>query len=154
MSNETKITGWEHFPAFDKIQQMVDSTIIDKLREIGMYALRRAPELHIFENYSFNLEDSYAFAVYKDGSIIGNPVQNVQKADEPNPDVFGHDESFDYLAELDPGPGYYLVVCAKTPYAKHVENVNEGDVLISLEFETIGKTVSDFNNLKWKPYGQ
>lgn len=153
MSKTSGIQNWEAFPNIGKINLQVDKLIIDTLRGIGEYALSKAPELHVFDNYTYNLEDSYAFAIYKDGEIVYGPQHNKQKAHTPNPDEFGRDESFNYLNDLNPGEGYVLVVAAKTDYAEKVENLYEGDVLISLEFATVNKAEGDFSSLDWRIYG-
>ncbi len=149
MNNKSGITGLEKLLKFN-INKIVDQEIIQALNKIGEFALSKT-NLHEFDNYSFNLEDSYAYAVYKDGQIISGPVLLDKKATEPNPSggKFGRDYSKEYLKGIKPKGGYSLVVVANTPYAVAVEMENR-DVMVSLTWETLNEAKDVFSNLKWR----
>lgn len=147
-SNRSGIKGLDKLLKFN-IHDVIDDEIINALNKIGEFALSKT-NLHEFDNYSFNLEDSYAYAVYKNGNIVSGPVLLDKKATDPNPigGKFGRDYSKDYLKEIKPQGGYSLVVVANTPYAVAVEMSNR-DVMVSLTWETINEAKDVFSNLRW-----
>ena len=118
----------------------MDTLIEEALHKIGEVGLKAAVQMHEFQNRSFNLEDSYGYAVYKNGAIVGSPVVLNPKATETKKwkgkSYSGHKEAVDFLTEYKPdNMGWTLVVVAGMFYAAYVERYYNLDVLQSSQLQ-------------------
>jgi len=112
----------------------MDTIIAEKLAEIGAIGVKYAIENHEFGNRTHNLEDSYGYAIYKNGAIYGNPFLTNKVATEQNEGVFGHDEADKFLKGYSATTeGWSLVVVAAMPYGNFVQYMYGLDVLQSSE---------------------
>ena len=137
------------------LNQMFEKAIIDKLIELGYYAINYAIENHEFQNQSYNLEDSYAFAVYKFGKMVGQPHLYNKKATvkpEKKGVDFGYDEAKKFLTSQNPKGDYVLIVCAALYYGKRLEDIYSLDVLTNTEWETEKEAKKILKNIDWKQY--
>lgn len=134
------------------MRQMLEKAIIEKLNQLGEFAIKYAIENHEFENRTYNLEDSYSFAVYKNGNMIGSPVMYDKKATEKVSQKgvdYGHDEAKNFLNSQNPQGDYALVVCAALFYGDILEEIYSLDVLSATEWETEKEAKKILNNLNW-----
>lgn len=128
----------------------MDTILAEKMAEIGQIGVEWAIQNHEFNNRTNNLEDSYGYAVYKDGQILGEPFVTNKSATSPKDGKFGHDQAIEFLRSYSAYPvGFSVVVCAATAYAEHVEFMYGLDVLQSSE--VIARDAADriLKNIKW-----
>lgn len=116
----------------DKIRMIIQERILSGLRRVRDMALNYAQTSHEFKNRTFNLEDSYAAAIYYDGQIIEKTL-SPKKATEPvvrsGVAYDGHDRAESFINNFQAGDGYTLVVVAAQFYAAWVESIHGLDVL-------------------------
>lgn len=124
------------------------SAILNSLHELGSKGVEYAVKNHEFQNRTFNLEDSYGYAVYENGIIIGSPIMFGKKATKPNGGKFGYSEGEKFLIEQSPSGIYSLVVVAGMYYAEDVQFYYGLDV-IEGSFLRV-KSVTELVWNKWK----
>lgn len=131
---------------------LLEKSIVERLNQLGEFAIKYAIENHEFENDTYNLEDSYAFAVYKKGEMIGSPVMYDKKATEKvlkNNVEYGYDEAINFLNSQNPEGDYSLVVCAALFYGNILQEFYSLDVLNRTEWETEGQAFEILKDLTW-----
>lgn len=133
----------------------VEEAMYSAMVKIGEIGVEYAVEMHGFKNQTFNLQDSYGYAVYKDGQILGNPMMAQQKATKPNEvggiEYSGREEGLNLLEDFNPpDQGWSVVVVAGMVYASFVEEYYGLDVLQGSEQEAKLAAENVFNNIKWE----
>lgn len=115
-------------------EKVINTVILEKLHKIGQEGVKFAIENHQFNNRTNNLEDSYGYAIYNNGTMVEepflfNPVAT-QKANFQGKDYSGHEEALKFLRGFKPSSnGWVLVVVAGMPYADFVQEYFGLDVL-------------------------
>ena len=146
-----KRTGEIPTLANDKIMQTI---VIDALYKLGLIGVKWAIQHHEFHNRSNNLEDSYGFAIYHNGGILGQPFlfdKNATKMVEIHGKKYsGYREGKNFLLNFKPSThNYTLVVTAGLIYASFVEEYYGLDVLQSSYLEVRKQADNVLKNLKW-----
>lgn len=120
------------------------------MNEIGMIGVEWAIQNHEFNNRTNNLEDSYGYAVYKDGIIQGQPFIPNPKATKPKGGKYGHEVTAAYLKNYTPSAvGWAVVIAAGMEYARFVQFYYYLDVLQGSEI--VARSAADklLKNIKW-----
>jgi len=131
-------------------QKIMDIKLEEIMNEIGRIGVSWAIQNHEFNNRTNNLEDSYGYAIYKNGSIQGQPFVTTPKASKSVRGKSGHDEAVKFLQAYDSFPtGWSVVVVAGMEYASFVEFYYGLDVLQGSEM--IAKEAADklLRNIQW-----
>lgn len=114
------------------IKNIFQNQVMSGLRKLGKEALKYAQDNHGFKNQTMNLEDSYGYAIYYNGSIV-EMILSDKKANEPRKykgeTWWGRDAAEAFLRSHQPKDGYSLVVVAGQFYAAWVEAFYSLDVL-------------------------
>lgn len=131
-----------------------DSSVIvlEEMIKIGNSAIAYAIDNHEFENRTHNLEDSFAFGVYKNGALV-HLGDNVKKAIGPNgykgEFYSGHEEARKFIRKQSPSEEWALIVVAAMPYAWDVQELYKLDVLQSSYLEALSMSSNGFKNMKF-----
>ena len=120
------------------IMTMTHTAIIKEFKRLGKIGVDKAKD-HIWQNRTFNLEDSIGFAVYYNGASVYQEVDS-KKASEQKDGKYGHDEAVNFLNSYSAGDGYTLVVLAGMYYALPLESVRGYDVLMN-SFTTVEDSI-------------
>lgn len=130
--------------------KIMDIKMEEVMNKIGRIGVEWAIQNHEFNNRTKNLEDSYGYAVYKNGSIQGNPFVTNQNATKPKGGKYGHEEAIQFLKTYKPPYlGWTLVVVAAMEYAQFVEFYYKLDVLQSSEAEARQAADKLLRNIEW-----
>ena len=130
---------------------IVDTKIEEIMNKIGVRGVEYAIQNHEFNNRTNNLEDSYGYAVYKDGAIKGSPFVTASKATQKVGGKSGHEEAVNFLKSYTPPyAGWTLVVVAGMVYASFVEFYYGLDVLQSSEVEAKSMADQLLKTIKWE----
>lgn len=115
-----------------KALQYRDNDIEAGLRSFGNYIIEYAAKSKDPNNRTYNLQDSYGYAVYHDGKIAGMPVMLHNVADEPDTEGgWGTERGKRFLESYRPkGKGWSITIVAGEFYASFLENEKNLDVLI------------------------
>lgn len=131
--------------------QALDKRVEDVLHKVGRVGVEYAIQNHEFNNQTNNLEDSYGYAIYKDGSLRGVPFVTTPKAKEPNDGKYGSNEAYSFFASYKPSSNeWVLVVVAGMEYASMVQFYYGLDVLQGSELEARKEIYKRLNNIKWE----
>jgi hypothetical protein len=126
--------------------------ILTEMIRIGKGAISYAIDNHEFENRTHNLEDSFAFGVYRSGALVhlGN---NTKQAIEPNGYegklYSGYEEAGKFIRKQSPPEEWALIVVAAMPYAWDVQEIYKLDVLESSYLEAKSLSSNGFKNMKF-----
>jgi hypothetical protein len=82
-----------------------------------------------FENQTFNLRDSYGYAIYVDGELAVVKMGEQKAVVEDDRDGFGHDRGYELLVDHIPSTPYEVVIVAGEFYAATLEVIYHLDVL-------------------------
>jgi len=135
-------------------QKIMDTLIEEALHKIGQVGLKAAVQMHEFQNRTHNLEDSYGYAIYKAGTIVGSPVVLNPKATETKKwkgkSYSGHEEAVNFLNGYRPdSSGWTLVVVAGMFYASWVQNYYDLDVLQASQLEAEMAADKFLKGIQW-----
>ena len=120
------------------IMSTTHKAIMDEFKRLGEVGVAKAKE-HLWQNRTFNLEDSIGYAIYYNGASVYQKVDS-KKASEMKNGKYGHDEAIDFLTAYSAGDGYTLVVVAGMYYALPLESVRNYDVLFN-SFTTVENSI-------------
>lgn len=131
-----------------------EEAMYNAMSKIGELGVEYAVEMHEFKNQTFNLQDSYGYAVYFNGQIVGNPMMAQKRATKPNEvggiEYSGREEGFNLLDDFNaPSQGWSVVVVAGMVYASFVEEYYGLDVLQGSEQEAKVASENIFNQIQW-----
>ena len=95
----------------------IDSLMFEMMVKIGQVGVEYAIRSHEFDNQTHNLEDSYGFAVFKDGQLQGQPMvadpKAVKPAEHEGSTYWGYIEGWKALKNFEaPTSGWSVVVVA------------------------------------------
>lgn len=83
-----------------------------------------------YNNQTFNLHDSFGYAIFIDGQLYKDATMTPMRAHvEDGRDGFGHDRGYEFLVGYSPRSKYELVVVAGEFYAATLEVIYGLDVL-------------------------
>ena len=128
-------------------RQLLRRDVLAAMDILGMEAIKYAITNHEFNNRTNNLEDSYGYAVYYNGSQI-NKVITDKKATVLKGGKSGNEEANTFLDNYNAGDGYTLVVVAGMYYAAYVEFEYGLDVLTGSYQETMNNIGKSFRKMK------
>lgn len=114
------------------IVNLVKQTMVVNLSKLADELLEYAQERHEFKNRTFNLEDSYGYAIYDDGKVVVKTLSSPKatKSKVINGTSYrGHSVASQFLDEYKPQNGISLVVVAGMYYAADLEDTFGLDVL-------------------------
>lgn len=127
---------------------------INILTRLANTVLNYAQTRHTFKNQTFNLEDSYGYAIYYNGDIVKKTLSE-SMANKPKIHDFevwnGRDAANSFLDRYPAQDGYTLVVVAGMFYAEWVEKIHRLDVLTGsfnlaqTEIEKLFKQIPEMN---------
>lgn len=108
------------------------------LRRFGNYIIEYAATTKAAGNITYNLQDSYGYAVYKDGKIVGNPQMLHSIADQPDTEGgYGTERGKRFLESYRPSTkGWSMAIVAGEFYASFLENEKNLNVLIQAMFHS------------------
>ncbi len=134
--------------------KIMDTLIEEKLNKIGLAGVKAAIEKHEFNNDTLNLEDSYGYAIYNNGRIIGDPFlfnkQSTKTRKYKGREYSGHEETIRLLREYQPETTVWtLVVMAGMRYASFVEDYYKLDVLQASFLVAKGIADKELKNIKF-----
>lgn len=113
-------------------EEIMHNDCINILTKLADTVLDYAQTRHTFKNQTFNLEDSYGYAIYYNGSIVKKTLSS-SKANQPKIHDFkswsGVDAASAFLDRYPAEDGYSLVLVAGMYYALWVEKIHKLDVL-------------------------
>lgn len=139
-----------------KADEIMRNNMISTLTRLADVLLDYAQTRHTFKNQTFNLEDSYGYAIYYNGSIVKKTLSD-QKASKPKIHDFdswnGRNAANAFLDRYPAATesGYTLVVVAGMFYAEWVEKIHRLDVLTGsfnlaqTEIEKLFKQIPEMN---------
>lgn len=115
-----------------KAEEIMRDNCIEILSKLATVLLNYAQTRHTFKNQTFNLEDSYGYAIYYNGSIVKKTLSS-PKSTQPKIHDFeswsGVAAASAFLDRFPAEDGYTLVVVAGMYYALWVEKIHKLDVL-------------------------
>lgn len=137
-----------------KAEEIMHNDAINILTKLANTVLNYAQTRHTFKNQTFNLEDSYGYAIYYNGSIVKKTLSD-SMATKPKIYDFevwsGRDAANAFLDRYPAEDGYTLVVVAGMFYAAWVEKIHRLDVLTGsfnlaqTEIEKLFKQIPEMN---------
>lgn len=128
----------------------IDEKMFKFMRRVGVIGVKWAIQNHEFSNVTHNLEDSYGFAIYKGGAMIGEPFTFNKNATETKDGESGHTEAIKFLSSYNPSTdGWSLVVVAGMSYASFVEFMYGLDVLQGSEMVAKQAFDKQIRKIKW-----
>lgn len=115
-----------------QVEEIMHNDCIKILTNLADTVLDYAQTRHTFKNQTFNLEDSYGYAIYHNSNIVKKTLSD-PKAREPKIHDFeawsGKEAASYFLDSYPAGNGYSLIVVAGMYYALWVEKIHKLDVL-------------------------
>ncbi|WP_195585325.1 hypothetical protein [Parabacteroides goldsteinii] len=132
-----------------KLQQYIDKDIEVGLRRFGDYIIEYAAKSKDPNNRTYNLQDSYGYAIYHDGKIAGMPVMLHNVADEPDTEGgWGTERGKRFLESYRPRvKGWSMAIVAGEFYASFLENEKNLDVLIQAMFHSQDSFMQHFTKM-------
>lgn len=137
-----------------KAEEIMHNDAINILTRLANTVLNYAQTRHTFKNQTFNLEDSYGYAIYYNGDIV-NKTLSESMSSKPKIHNFevwnGRDAANAFLDRYPAEDGYTLVVVAGMFYAEWVEKIHRLDVLTGsfnlaqTEIEKLFKQIPEMN---------
>ncbi len=137
-----------------KAEGIMHNDAINILTRLANTVLNYAQTRHTFKNQTFNLEDSYGYAIYYNGSIVKKTLSE-SKANKPKVHDYevwsGRESANAFLDRYPAESGYTLVVVAGMFYAEWVEKIYRLDVLTGsfnlahAEIEKLFKEIPEMN---------
>lgn len=137
-----------------KAEEIMQNDAINILTRLANTVLNYAQTRHTFKNQTFNLEDSYGYAIYYNGNIVKKTLSE-SMASRPkvhNFEVWRGREAANALLDRYPAEeGYTLVVVAGMFYAEWLEKIHRLDVLTGsfnlaqTEIEKLFKQIPEMN---------
>lgn len=137
-----------------KAEEIMHNDAINILTRLANTVLNYAQTRHTFKNQTFNLEDSYGYAIYYNGDIVKKTLSE-SMANKPKIHDFevwnGRDAANSFLDRYPAQDGYTLVVVAGMFYAEWVEKIHRLDVLTGsfnlaqTEIEKLFKQIPEMN---------
>lgn len=132
-----------------KARQYKDEAIEAGLRRFGNYIIECATTFVGYENQTYNLHDSYGYAVYHNEIIQGKPVMLRPVA--YNPDTkggWGKERGKDFLESFHPThKGWSITIVAGEFYASFLENEKKLDVLTRAMFHSKDSFLQHFTKM-------
>lgn len=108
-----------------KIKDMYVNALIEQLAKEGERIMRECLQEKDYTHQTYNLHDSYGYAVYYQGSIkrSGKPSpQALEPKKFGSESITGERAITDYLNSYKPSNGIELVIVAAMPYAIRLEH--------------------------------
>lgn len=137
-----------------KAEEIMQNDAINILTRLANALLNYAQTRHAFKNQTFNLEDSYGYAIYYNGNIVKKTLSE-SVASKPKIHDFevwsGKDAASSFIDRYPAEDGYTLVVVAGMFYAEWVEKLHRLDVLTGsfnlaqTEIEKLFKQIPEMN---------
>lgn len=142
-----------------QIRKLNDDFVTEVMQSLGDSALDDYVNGHLWNNRTFNLEDSIGYAVYVDGvkkserflnesekASTGNKLS--WKAHADNGTVFkGRDEAENFIKNYKPTKRYELIVVAGMFYAAWLEALHGLDVLTNSYQAAKDNSPKEFKNI-------
>lgn len=115
-----------------QLSAILKDHITKVLAELADKLLEYAQSRHKFKNQTFNLEDSFGYAIYYNGNMLKKTLSSPKATTSKKyngQDWRGRDAANKLLDEYKAPDGYSLVVVAGMFYAEWVERIHNLDVL-------------------------
>lgn len=121
-----------------RAMEIKDKAMEAGLRHFGNYIIEYAAKTKEAGNITYNLQDSYGYAIYKNGKIVGNPTMIHSIANEPDSEGgYGTERGKRFLESFHPkSNGFSIVIVAGEFYSSFLENEKNLDVLIQAMFHS------------------
>ena len=130
-----------------KAKSIVSETIMASLISIGDAALVNAEKFHSYTHRTFNLSDSYGYAIYQKG-ILKKLKMNTPKAKKQDQQgTSGKDLGRSFLESYVSTEDWDLIVVAGEFYATALENQYNLDVLTGAYQATVEESESLFKKM-------
>lgn len=132
-----------------KARLYTDEVVEAGLRKFGDYIIEYAAKTKAAGNITYNLQDSYGYAVYKNGTMVGGPQMIHSIADQPDAEGgYGTERGKRFLESYHPrSKGWSIAIVAGEFYASFLENEKNLDVLIQAMFHSQDSFLQVFKNI-------
>lgn len=132
-----------------KARQYKDEAIEAHLRSFGNYIIEYAAKSKEAGNVTYNLQDSYGYAIYHNRQIVGEPVMLHNIADMPDTKGgWGTERGKRFLESYHPDEkGWSIVIVAGEFYASFLENEKNLDVLTRTMFHSKDSFLQHFTKM-------
>lgn len=132
-----------------KAMQYKDEAIEAGLRRFGDYIIEYAAKSKDAGNITYNLQDSYGYAIYHNRQIVGNPVMLHSIADTPDTKGgWGSERGKRFLESFHPTRrSWSIAIVAGEFYASFLENEKKLDVLIQAMFHSKDSFLQHFTKM-------
>ena len=129
--------------------QYRDNDIESGLRDFGNYIIEYAAKSKYPNNRTYNLQDSYGYAIYYDRKMVGMPVMLHNIADEPDTEGgWGTERGKRFLESYHPKcKGWSMAIVAGEFYASFLENEKNLDVLVQAMFHSEESFMQHFTKM-------
>lgn len=132
-----------------KVKQYKDAAVESGLRSFGNYIIEYAAKSKAAGNITYNLQDSYGYAVYHEKKLVGNPVMLHSIADTPDTEgKWGTERGKRFLESYRPQSSKWsITIVAGEFYASFLENEKNLDVLIQAMFHSKDSFIQYFTEI-------
>lgn len=130
-----------------KIKQIAEAAIIESLSELAKNSIDYAILGKGYTNRSFNLHDSYGFAIYHNGSLVKKWMNSPEATKQDAQGSTGSQRASDFLDSFDSVGSWQLIVVAGEFYADWLERVKGLDVLSNAYQYTEQNFLQDFKRI-------
>lgn len=135
------------------VKDIIVDNIIKELKADGQHILDECLQERDYANQSFNLQDSYGFAIYKFGQRVFTKTTK-PVASEPKKwygeMLQGSKEIESFFQAYQPGKTIELVIAAAMPYAEVLENASSGQLrkykVVSMSYDKLRQLSGKYGN--------
>ena len=114
----------------DLAHKIKQDMILLSLDDIARKAIDYALENKGYNNQTFNLHDSFGYAIFVNGQLYKDAIMQPMKAKvEDDRGGYGRDKGYEFLVEYTPKSKYEVVIVAGEFYAATLEVMYSLDVL-------------------------
>lgn len=142
MTNDQVLTK-----GMEKAKSIVDGAIMASLIEIGDHALANAEKYHKYTHRTYNLSDSYGYAIYKKGVIKKLTMNDPQAIKKDQHGTSGKTLGSNFLQSYVSTKDWDLIVVAGEFYAEWLDRVKSLDVLSGAYQATVEESESLFKRI-------
>lgn len=133
-----------------KIKDLYVNTLIEQLAKEGERIMRECLQERDYTHQTYNLHDSYGYAVYYKGSIKKSgkaSPQATQAREIDGEKISGERAIADYLNSYNPSNGIELIIVAAMPYAtelEHGQGLRRKYKVVSMSYDKLREVQGSF----------
>jgi len=138
-----------------KVREIADAAIVVSLSELAEKSINRQLRFAAFgghdegtyENDTFNLHDSYGYAIYRNGAIRKKWMNDSKATEADSGGTKGSTLGSTFLDNFSSTGSWQLVVVAGEFYADELQNTYKFDVLLRAYQDTQEDFLKDFKRI-------